>query len=141
MRLDSEAFSSVQFQNANNSVRVTDEFMQAAATDEDWDLVARTDGRAIKTVKARELLDQIAAAIGSYDEYPKNREPHNQVMRMHQAAAYEIDEGLVEEPLLHGARESWDEAVALGEQHGYRNAQATVLAPTGTISFLMDCDT
>ena len=43
--------------------------------------------------------------------------------------------------LLHAARESWDEAVALGEQHGYRNAQATVLAPTGTISFLMDCDT
>ncbi|MFL5906387.1 MAG: vitamin B12-dependent ribonucleotide reductase [Solirubrobacterales bacterium] len=290
MRLDSEAFASVQFQNANNSVRVTDEFMQAAASDENWNLVARTDGHPIKTVKARELLDQIAdaawqcadpgvqydsiinrwhtcpesgrinasnpcseymhvddsacnlaslnlmkfrrqdgtfdvddfshavdivflaqeilvgfssypteqitsnarafrqlglgyanlgallmanglpydsdegravaasitslmtgrayrhsaeiaAAIGSYDEYPKNREPHNQVMRMHQAAAYEIDEGLVEEPLLHAARESWDEAVALGEQHGYRNAQATVLAPTGTISFLMDCDT
>src|SRR5258708_37143804 len=62
-------------------------------------------------------------------------------MRMHQAAAYEIDAELVEETLLHAARESWDEAVALGEQHGYRNAQATVLAPTGTISFLMDCDT
>ena len=60
---------------------------------------------------------------------------------MHQSAAYEIDDELVEEGLLHAARESWDEAVALGEQHGYRNAQATVLAPTGTISFLMDCDT
>ena len=60
---------------------------------------------------------------------------------MHQSAAYEIEDELVEEPLLHAARESWDEAVALGEQHGYRNAQATVLAPTGTISFLMDCDT
>ena len=60
---------------------------------------------------------------------------------MHQAAAYEIADELVEENLLHAARESWDEAVALGEQHGYRNAQATVLAPTGTISFLMDCDT
>jgi ribonucleoside-diphosphate reductase alpha chain len=290
MRLDSEAFSSVQFQNANNSVRVTDEFMEAAAKDEDWDLVARTDGSVIKTVEARELLDQIAdaawqcadpgvqydsiinrwhtcpesgrinasnpcseymhvddsacnlaslnlmkfrgedgsfetddfrhavdivflaqeilvgfssypteeitrnarafrqlglgyanlgallmseglpydseqgravaaaitalmtgrgfrrsaevaGAIGPYDEYAKNREPHNQVMRMHQAAAYEIDDSLVDEPLLHAARESWDEAVALGEQHGYRNAQATVLAPTGTISFLMDCDT
>ena len=82
-----------------------------------------------------------ASAIGPYEEYPKNREPHNQVMRMHQAAAYEIENDLVEEPLLHAARESWDEAVALGEQHGYRNAQATVLAPTGTISFLMDCDT
>src|SRR5215211_5152346 len=290
MRLDSEAFASVQFQNANNSVRVTDEFMEAAANDEDWDLVARTDGSVIKRVKARGLLDQIAdaawqcadpgvqydsiinrwhtcpesgrinasnpcseymhvddsacnlaslnlmkfrgedgsfkiddfthavdivflaqeilvgfssypteditrnarafrqlglgyanlgallmseglpydsdqgravaasitalmtgrgyrrsaevaAAIGPYDEYLKNREPHNEVMRMHQAAAYQIDDELVDEPLLHAARESWDEAVALGEQHGYRNAQATVLAPTGTISFLMDCDT
>src|SRR6188472_3039435 len=84
---------------------------------------------------------EVAGAIGPYDEYAKNREPHNQVMRMHQSAAYEIDDSLVEEPLLHAARESWDEAVALGEQHGYRNAQATVLAPTGTISFLMDCDT
>jgi ribonucleoside-diphosphate reductase alpha chain len=290
MRLDSDAFSSIQYQNANNSVRVTDEFMAAVEADEDWDLVARTDGRPIKTVKARELMKQIAdaawrcadpgvqydsiinrwhtcpasgrinasnpcseymhvddsacnlaslnlmkfrredgsfdtedfnhavdivflaqeivvgpssypteqigrnarafrqlglgyanlgallmsngvpydsdegrsvaasitalmtgrgyrqsaevaAAIGPYDEYPKNREPHNQVMRMHQQAAYEIDDELVDEGLLHAARESWDEAVALGEQHGYRNAQATVLAPTGTISFLMDCDT
>src|SRR3954465_234804 len=290
MRLDSDAFASVQFQNANNSVRVTDEFMEAVAKDEDWDLVARTDGTPIKTIKARALMDQIAEAAwqcadpgvqydttinkwhtdpntgpitasnpcseymsiddsacnlaslnlmkfrnadgsfkvedfchavdivflaqeilvgfssypteqitenarafrqlglgyanlgallmsgglpydsdegrslaGSitslmtgrgykmsaeiagararYDGYEVTREPHNQVMRMHQAAAYEIADEQVEEPLLHAARESWDEAVALGEQHGYRNAQATVLAPTGTISFLMDCDT
>jgi ribonucleoside-diphosphate reductase alpha chain len=290
MRLDSDAFASVQFQNANNSVRVTDEFMQAVENDEDWDLTGRVDGKPIKTVKARELMDQIAdaawqcadpgiqydttinrwhtdpntgpitasnpcseymsiddsacnlaslnlmkfrnedgtfdvddfthavdivflaqevlvgfssypteqitrnarafrqlglgyanlgallmagglpydsaegralagsitalmtgrgyrmsaqiaATMGPYDGYAVNREPHNQVMRMHQAAAYEIEDELVEEPLLHSARESWDEAVALGEQHGYRNAQATVLAPTGTISFLMDCDT
>jgi len=290
MRLDSDAFASVQFQNANNSVRVSDEFMQAVADDADWDLTARTDGSTIKTVKARDLMDQIAeaawqcadpglqydttinrwhtdpntgpitasnpcseymsiddsacnlaslnlmkfrnedgsfdvddfvhavdivflaqeilvgfssypteeitqnardfrqlglgyanlgallmsnglpydsdegrsmaaaitalmtgrgyrksaeiaAAIGPYDGYAVNREPHNQVMRMHQAAAYEITDEEVEEGLLHAARESWDEAVALGETHGYRNAQATVLAPTGTISFLMDCDT
>ncbi len=290
MRLDSDAFASVQFQNANNSVRVTDEFMQAVENDEDWDLVGRVDGKPIKTLKARELMDQIADAawqcadpgiqydttinrwhtdpntgpitasnpcseymsiddsacnlaslnlmkfrnadgtfdvddfthavdivflaqeilvgfssypteqitenarafrqlglgyanlgallmsnglaydseegralagsitalmtgrgyrmsaeiagsMGPYDGYEVNREPHNQVMRMHQSAAYEIEDTLVEEPLLHAARESWDEAVALGEQHGYRNAQATVLAPTGTISFLMDCDT
>jgi ribonucleoside-diphosphate reductase alpha chain len=290
MRLDSDAFASVQFQNANNSVRVTDEFMEAVANDDDWDLTARTDGTPIKTVKARALMDQIAEAawqcadpgvqydttinkwhtdpntgpitasnpcseymsiddsacnlaslnlmkfrnedgsfnvddfthavdivflaqeilvgfssypteqitrnarafrqlglgyanlgallmskglpydsdegralagsitalmtgrgyrmsaevagsMGPYDGYAVNREPHNQVMRMHQSAAYEIEDELVEEPLLHAARESWDEAVALGEQHGYRNAQATVLAPTGTISFLMDCDT
>ncbi|HEU4979850.1 MAG TPA: vitamin B12-dependent ribonucleotide reductase, partial [Solirubrobacterales bacterium] len=96
---------------------------------------------ALMTGRGYRRSAEVAAAIGSYDEYPKNREPHNQVMRMHQAAAYEIDDSLVDEPLLHAARESWDEAVALGEQHGYRNAQATVLAPTGTISFLMDCDT
>src|SRR5215207_4627117 len=290
MRLDSDTFASVQFQNANNSVRVTDEFMQAVENDEDWDLVGRVDGKPVKTLKARELMDQIAdaawqcadpgiqydttinrwhtdpntgpitasnpcseymsiddsacnlaslnlmkfrnedgsfdvddfthavdivflaqeilvgfssypteqitrnarafrqlglgyanlgallmsgglpydsdegralagsitalmtgrcyrmsaqiaASMGPYDGYEVNREPHNQVMRMHQSAAYEIENDLVEEPLLHAARESWDEAVALGEQHGYRNAQATVLAPTGTISFLMDCDT
>ncbi|HEX2359222.1 MAG TPA: vitamin B12-dependent ribonucleotide reductase [Solirubrobacterales bacterium] len=290
MRLDSEAFASVQFQNANNSVRVTDEFMEAVENDGDWDLIARTDGSTVKTVKARELMEQIAdaawqcadpgvqyhttinrwhtdpntgpitasnpcseymsiddsacnlaslnlmkfrnedgsfnvgdfvhavdvvflaqeilvgfssypteqitenargfrqlglgyanlgallmsnglpydsdegramaagitalltgrgyrksadvaAAVGPYHGYEVNREPHNEVMRMHQAAAYEIEDELVEDGLLHAARESWDEAVALGEQHGYRNAQATVLAPTGTISFLMDCDT
>ena len=96
---------------------------------------------ALMTGRGYRRSAEVAGAIGPYDEYAKNREPHNQVMRMHQAAAYEIDDELVDEPLLHAARESWDEAVALGEQHGYRNAQATVLAPTGTISFLMDCDT
>src|SRR3954468_1284596 len=290
MRLDSDAFASVQFQNANNSVRVTDEFMEAVANDEDWDLTGRVDGKPVKTLRARELMDQIADAawqcadpgiqydttinkwhtdpntgpitasnpcseymsiddsacnlaslnlmkfrnedgifsvddfthavdivflaqeilvgfssypteqitanarafrqlglgyanlgallmsnglpydsdegralagsitslmtgrgykmsaeiagtMGPYDGYAVNREPHNEVMRMHQSAAYEISDEVVEEPLLHAARESWDEAVALGETHGYRNAQATVLAPTGTISFLMDCDT
>ncbi len=290
MRLDSEAFSSVQFQNANNSVRVTDEFMQAVEADADWDLTARTDGRPIKTVKARELMAQIAeaawrcadpgvqydttinrwhtdpntgpitasnpcseymsiddsacnlaslnlmkfrdsagafkvedfihavdvvflaqemvvtpssyptekigrnarafrqlglgyanlgallmadglpydsdegrnvaaaitalmtgrgyrksaevaAAMGPYDGYVENREPHNAVMRMHRDASYEIDATGIRGELLETAQHTWDEAVELGEQHGYRNAQATVLAPTGTISFLMDCDT
>jgi ribonucleoside-diphosphate reductase alpha chain len=290
MRLDSDAFASVQYQNANNSVRVSDEFMKAVEADADWDLVARTDGRSIKTVKARELMRQIAdaawqcadpgvqydstinrwhtdpntgpitasnpcseymsiddsacnlaslnlmkfresdgsfrvdefchavdivflaqeiivtpssyptekigrnarafrqlglgyanlgallmadgvpydsdegrataaaitalmtgrgyrksaevaAAIGPYDGYAENREPHNAVMRMHRDASHEIDSELVETPLLESAQQTWDEAVELGEEHGYRNAQATVLAPTGTISFLMDCDT
>src|ERR687888_170204 len=62
MRLDSAAFASVQYQNANNSVRVTDEFMQAVEEDADWNLTARTDGSTIKTVKARELMRQIADA-------------------------------------------------------------------------------
>ena len=93
------------------------------------------------TGRGYRMSAEIAGSLGPYDGYAVNRDPHNQVMRMHQSAAYEIEDELVEEPLLHAARESWDEAVALGEQHGYRNAQATVLAPTGTISFLMDCDT
>ncbi len=290
MRLDSDAFTSIQYQNANNSVRVSDEFMKAVEEDRDWELTARVDGRPIKTVRARELMQQIAdaawrcadpgvqydttinrwhtcpesgrinasnpcseymhvddsacnlaslnlmkfrnedgsfkvadykhavdivflaqeiivgpssyptekigrnarafrqiglgyanlgaylmangvpydsdegrnvaaaitalmtgrayrksaeiaASIGAYDEYAKNREPHNQVMRMHRDAAYEIDPAGLKDDLLEAARQTWDEAVELGERHGYRNAQATVLAPTGTISFLMDCDT
>ena len=78
--------------------------------------------------------------MGPYDEFAKNREPHLRVMRKHRDAAYAIDEH-VEPGLLEAARRSWDAAVETGERHGYRNAQATVLAPTGTISFLMDCDT
>ncbi len=290
MRLDSESFHSIQYQNANNSVRVSDEFMQAVVDDADWDLIARKDGKPTKTLPARELMRQIAdaawrcadpgvqydtiinrwhtspesgrinasnpcseymhvddsacnlaslnlmkfrrgdgsfdtedfehavdtvflaqeiivgpssyptdeiganarafrqlglgyanlgallmsdgmpydsdegrnvaaaitalmtgrgyrksaeiaAAVGPYDEYAINREPHNRVMRMHREAAYEISADGIKGELLAAARRSWDEAVELGDEHGYRNAQATVLAPTGTISFLMDCDT
>ena len=85
---------------------------------------------------------RIAAAMGPYDRYEENREPHNAVMRMHRDASYAIPDAAVHDSALLGAaRESWDQAVAEGEVSGYRNAQATVLAPTGTISFLMDCDT
>ena len=92
------------------------------------------------TGRAYRTSGEIAAAIGPYDEFEKNREPHLRVMRKHRDAAYEIDERR-RAGLLAAARRSWDEAVELGERHGHRNAQATVLAPTGTISFLMDCDT
>ncbi len=290
MSIDGEGFTSIQYQNANNSVRVTDEFMAAVEAGEQWELLARTTGQPTKSLDAGELMNQIAdaawrcadpgvqydstinrwhtcpesgrinasnpcseymhvddsacnlaslnlmrfrredgsfdvddflhavdivflaqeiivgfssyptegigrnanafrqlglgyanlgallmsdglpydsdegravaaaitalmtgrayrrsaeiaAAIGPYDEYELNREPHNEVMRMHRDASYEIPPELVEAGLLHAARHEWDEAVAFGEQYGYRNAQATVLAPTGTISFLMDCDT
>jgi ribonucleoside-diphosphate reductase alpha chain len=290
MSIDGDGFTSIQYQNANNSVRVSDEFMQAVADDAEWNLLARTDRSVTKTLSARELMNQIAeaawacadpgvqydtiinkwhtcpnsgrinasnpcseymhvddsacnlasinlmkfrredgsfdvdgfcavvdtvflaqeiivspssypteeigknarafrqlglgyanlgallmsdgmpydsdegrnvaaaitslmtgrayrrsaeisATMGPYDAYELNREPHNNVMRMHRDAAYEIDGEGVHEELLNAAREEWDVAVATGEEHGYRNAQATVLAPTGTISFLMDCDT
>jgi len=291
MSIDGEGFTSIQYQNANNSVRVTDEFMEAVEGGEDWHLTARTDGSSVKTVDARELMNQIAdaawrcadpgvqydttinrwhtcpesgrinasnpcseymhvdnsacnlasinlmkfrredgsfdvsdfehtvdivflaqeiivgpssypteeigenarrfrqlglgyanlgallmsdglpydsdagrnvaaaitslmtgrayrqsaliaaGATGPYEDYAKNREPHNGVMRMHRDAAYEVDGTGIKGELLEASQRAWDEAVELGEEHGYRNAQATVLAPTGTISFLMDCDT
>ncbi|MDQ6817551.1 MAG: vitamin B12-dependent ribonucleotide reductase [Actinomycetota bacterium] len=85
---------------------------------------------------------RVAAALGPYDRYEQNREPHNAVIRMHRDASYAIpDSACADTALLEAARTTWDEAVTAGESNGYRNAQATVLAPTGTISFLMDCDT
>jgi len=97
---------------------------------------------ALMTGRAYRRSAEVAGALGPYDRYPENREPHNHVMRMHRDAAHAIpDSACADEGLLAAARRSWDEAVKLGEQLGYRNAQATVLAPTGTISFLMDCDT
>jgi ribonucleoside-diphosphate reductase alpha chain len=85
---------------------------------------------------------RIAAAIGPYEHYAENREAHNIVMRMHRDGSYAIpDAACIDAALLDAARSTWDDAVAVGEEYGYRNAQATVLAPTGTISFLMDCDT
>ncbi|MDQ5895143.1 MAG: ribonucleoside-diphosphate reductase alpha chain, partial [Actinomycetota bacterium] len=95
----------------------------------------------LMTGRAYRRSAEIAATTGPYEAYELNREPHNNVMRMHREAAYEINGEGVHDELLDAARLEWDVAVATGEQHGYRNAQATVLAPTGTISFLMDCDT
>ncbi len=96
---------------------------------------------ALMTGRAYHQSAEIAAAMGPYERYVENREPHNRVMRKHRDAAYAIESALCEEELLSAARRSWDEAVELGERYGYRNAQATCIAPTGTISFLMGCDT
>jgi ribonucleoside-diphosphate reductase alpha chain len=93
---------------------------------------------------------EMAAAKGPFAGYAKNRDPMGRVMRMHRDAAYGIDREACRLPgesddnpggLYRAACEDWDEAVHLGESSGYRNAQATVLAPTGTIGLLMDCDT
>lgn len=284
-----DAFS-VQYQNANNSVRVTDDFMKAVIGDEDWDLKEVTTGKTVKTMKARDLFRQISKAawecadpgmqfdstinrwhtapnagringsnpcseymhldnsacnlaslnllkflredntfdieafkhtveliftaqeiLVGYSEYPtekitknakayrelgigyanlgamlmaqglpydsaegraqaaaitalltghsyatsariakrvgpfagfrKDREAMLQVLRMHREEVSKIDAGLVSEELLSAAATAWDEAVELGEIYGVRNSQASVLAPTGTIGLMMDCDT
>src|SRR5271166_5354102 len=97
---------------------------------------------ALMTGRAYRRSAEIAGALEPYERYAENRDPHNKVIRMHRDASYAIpDAACRDEELLAAARRSWDEAVELGERFGYRNAQATVLAPTGTISFLMDCDT
>jgi ribonucleoside-diphosphate reductase alpha chain len=97
---------------------------------------------ALMTGRAYARSAEVAEAIGPYDRYAENRSEHNAVMRMHRDASYAIPEAAVSDtPLLAAAREAWEDAVESGEANGYRNAQATVLAPTGTISFLMDCDT
>jgi ribonucleoside-diphosphate reductase alpha chain len=78
---------------------------------------------------------------GPFAGYEKNREPFMRVMGKHRDAVSEINVKHVPADLMAGAKQAWDEAVELGEDFGYRNAQATVLAPTGTIGFMMDCDT
>jgi ribonucleoside-diphosphate reductase alpha chain len=107
------------------------------------------DGRAyaagITAVMTGEAYAQSARIArdhgGPFAGYEKNEEPFLRVMRKHRDAVGEIDAAHVPPALLAAARETWHEAVELGEEFGYRNAQATVLAPTGTIGFMMDCDT
>ncbi len=290
MSLNGKDAFSVQYQNANNSVRVTDDFMQAVLNDDDWDLKEVTTGKTVKTVKARKLFREIAEAawecadpgmqfdttinrwhtvpnagrinasnpcseymhldntacnlasinllkylrddntfdveaykhtvelvftgqeiLVGYSAYPtekmtknakayrelglgyanlgamlmaqglpydsaegraqaaavtalmtghayavsakiakrvgpfagfrKDREGMLNVLRMHRAEVSKIDASLVQEELLSAAAAAWDEAVELGELYGVRNSQASVLAPTGTIGLMMDCDT
>ena len=290
MDLDGEDIHSIQYQNANNSVRVTDSFMEAVVNDETWHLVARGDGSVIETVRARELFREIAVAawecadpgmqfdttinrwhtapntgridgsnpcseyfhldnsacnlaslnllsfsspddtfdiagfrqavevvftaqeilvgnadyptekiaettrafreigmgyanlgamlmslglpydseggraiaagisalmtghsyatsariasrMGPFAGYEANADAMLNVLRMHRAEVDKIDSRFAPLELIDAAAESWDAAVAIGEVYGVRNSQASVLAPTGTISFLMDCDT
>jgi ribonucleoside-diphosphate reductase alpha chain len=96
---------------------------------------------AMLTGHAFRVSAEIAAQKGAFAGYARNRETMSRVMRKHRDAAYKIDARACPTDLMRGAREDWDEAVRLGDQYGYRNAQATVLAPTGTIGLLMDCDT
>jgi len=109
---------------------------------------------AIMTGSAYKTSAEIARALGAFPRYEENKEHMMRVMRNHRLAAYDADEyeNLSLKPqgikaqycpdyLLTAACKAWDEAVELGEKYGYRNAQATVIAPTGTIGLVMDCDT
>src|SRR5262245_31657775 len=84
---------------------------------------------------------RVASAMGAFAGYERNAEPMLRVIDKHRQHAHMIDSTLVPRELLASALAVWDEAYTLGAQHGYRNSQVTVLAPTGTIGFMMDCDT
>jgi ribonucleoside-diphosphate reductase alpha chain len=78
---------------------------------------------------------------GPFDGYPENREPFIGVMQKHRRAVDKIETTYVPAEMLDAARDAWDQTITIGKEFGYRNGQATVLAPTGTIGFMMDCDT
>jgi ribonucleoside-diphosphate reductase alpha chain len=96
---------------------------------------------AIMTGRAFAQSARMAQVKGPFSEYAKNREPMLRVMEKHRQAAHQLSTSPESAEVVDAARETWDEAVKLGRAHGYRNAQATVLAPTGTIGLMMDCDT
>lgn len=83
---------------------------------------------------------EMAGVVGPFAQYENNRAPMQKVMHMHRQAVENIEDS-GPQYLKQAARDLWDKVIELGERYGYRNAQATVLAPTGTISFMMDCDT
>jgi ribonucleoside-diphosphate reductase alpha chain len=96
---------------------------------------------ALMTGHAYATSARTAGRMGPFAGYADNEDAMLNVLRMHRAEASKIDEELVPPELLSAAQQSWDEAVELGEEYGVRNSQATVLAPTGTIGLMMDCDT
>ena len=96
---------------------------------------------ALLTGHAYATSARTAARMGPFAGFHDNSEAMIKVLRMHQAEASRIDEEVVPPELLSAAQESWDDAVELADQFGVRNSQASVLAPTGTIGLLMDCDT
>jgi ribonucleoside-diphosphate reductase alpha chain len=96
---------------------------------------------AVMTGEAYLQSSRIASKLGAFAGYAVNREPFLEVMRMHRAAVQNINGNTVPPDLMQAAQECWDLVVLEGTVHGFRNAQTTVLAPTGTIGFMMDCDT
>jgi len=96
---------------------------------------------ALMTGHAYATSARTAGRMGPHEGFAENAEPMINVLRMHRDASYQIAETLAPANILSAAQRAWEEAVDLGTRHGVRNAQATVLAPTGTIGLLMDCDT
>ncbi len=96
---------------------------------------------ALMTGHAYRTSARVAQVLGPFAGYAKNRTPMLRVMGKHRKAVDDIDASLVQPSLLDAARKAWDETLQFGAEHGFRNAQASVLAPTGTIGLLMDCDT
>jgi len=130
--------------------------MQGIPYDSDAALAWTGALSAILTGRSYAASAEMAAELGAFPRYEENREAMLRVMRNHRRAAYNVDaseyEALTVLPtgldqaacppdLLESAHRAWDRAVELGERHGYRNAQSTLIAPTGTIGLLMDCDT
>jgi ribonucleoside-diphosphate reductase alpha chain len=99
---------------------------------------------AIMTGQAYKTSAELSALVGPFARFKENKESMMEVIKMHRAAVDEIDASKIPKALknlVDDAKKVWDDAIVLGEKFGYRNAQVTVLAPTGTIAFLMDCDT
>src|SRR5947199_5493863 len=97
---------------------------------------------ALMTGRAYRKSAEIASRMGAFAGHAPNKAPMLNVMMMHRAAVANIEHtDSVPKDMLAACRKAWDDVIDIGEVHGYRNAQSTVLAPTGTISFMMDCDT
>jgi len=96
---------------------------------------------AILTGTAYAASAELSRTLGPFPQFEKNREPMLNVLGKHTSAVDNIDPKLCPSELLASAKQAWSEAVAAGERFGFRNAQVSVLAPTGTIGFMMDCDT
>ena len=96
----------------------------------------------LMTGAAYKTSTELAAAVGPYDGYARNAKPHKRVIRKHADASEQIRPvGTIEREILDLASATWQECIEAGEANGYRNAQASLLAPTGTIGLMMDCDT
>lgn len=96
---------------------------------------------ALMTGHAYSVSAKLANRVGAFQGYHKDREAMSRVIKMHRAAVSDIDASMVREDLLSSAASAWDEAVMLSDKYGVRNSQVSVLAPTGTIGLMMDCDT